>query len=221
MIEAVYFDAAGTLIHLPQGVGYHYCLVLARHGVAVEEPTLARAFRAAWKEMPARENTTGPRVDDDKGWWKTLVGKVVAPFVSGRKGFDFEACFAELYDHFTLPGVWALYPETREVLLELSGKCRLAVVSNFDRRLRVILEQLGIAGFFESITISSEVGADKPDPRIFQTALAALRMSPEKTLLAGDDRINDWEGGAAVGMQIYRLERPENTLTGLLDLLGR
>src|SRR5688500_17034355 len=81
-IKAVLFDAAGPLLHLPKGVGYHYALVGNRIGLHLEVLAVERAFRRAWMEMPARPTTGLPREDDDKGWWRELVERVfdqVAP----------------------------------------------------------------------------------------------------------------------------------------------
>src|SRR6266480_3529453 len=46
------------------------------------------------------------------------------------------------------PGVWELYPEVPGVLQQLQPRFQLAVISNFDGRLRFILEHLGISKFF-------------------------------------------------------------------------
>ena len=55
---------------------------------------------------------------------------------------------------------------------------RLAVVSNWDRRLHTLLEDLGLAGRFETIVVSSEVGHAKPDPRIFRAAVKRFGLEP-------------------------------------------
>ncbi|RRT71413.1 hypothetical protein B296_00008271, partial [Ensete ventricosum] len=47
----------------------------------------------------------------------------------------------------------------------------LAVVSNFDTRLRKLLKDLNVAHLFDAIIISSEVGFEKPAAEIFRAAL--------------------------------------------------
>ena len=56
-----------------------------------------------------------------------------------------DALFAELYEHYGQASAWRLHDDTRENLHRLSGRFRLLVLSNFDRRLRRILEGLDIA----------------------------------------------------------------------------
>ncbi len=54
MIRAILFDAAGTLIHLPRGVGWHYREVVARHGIELDEQLLTVAFGEAFKAARPR-----------------------------------------------------------------------------------------------------------------------------------------------------------------------
>ena len=52
MIKVIFFDAVGTLFHLPRGVGWHYREVAERHGCAAREGRCGAPFAGAWKEMP-------------------------------------------------------------------------------------------------------------------------------------------------------------------------
>ena len=54
--------------------------------------------------------------------------------------------------------------------------------------LRFILQRLGISKFFAEIFISSEIGADKPDPKIFRRALKLIDLKPNEVLHVGDDQ---------------------------------
>jgi putative hydrolase of the HAD superfamily len=212
--RVIFLDAAGTLIHLPRGVGHHYREVAARHGCHLEAEALAAAFRAAWKARPPRPATRQPRPNDDRDWWRGLVHEVLDSLAAPP--LDRDAFFAELYDEFTRPGVWTLYPEVEEVLTALSRHAELSVISNFDGRLRLILTDLGIARHFRHLVISSEVGADKPDPHIFAHALTLAGCRAEDALHVGDDPRCDWAGAEAAGLRVFRLERPGNDLRALL-----
>ena len=106
-----------------------------------------------------------------------------------------------------------------EILEKLRPKFKLAVVSNFDGRLRMILEHLGISKFFSHIFVSSEVGADKPDPEIFRRALKFMKLPPNNVLHAGDDTDRDWKAAKAAGLRVFKLERGKNSLSDLLRIL--
>jgi len=217
--RAIFFDAAGTLIYLPQSVGHHYSFVARRIGLRLEAGALDDAFTAGWKEMPVRAAIDGPRDDDDKGWWRDLVNRVLDRVAPDLAELDRDAFFEGVYSHFAEPGVWELYPEVREVLETLTGKFQLAIISNFDGRLRMILEHLRVSKFFSHVFLSSELGADKPDPEIYRRALRLSGTRPNETLHVGDDPERDWEGAIAAGLPIFRLERPRSSLRDLLATL--
>jgi putative hydrolase of the HAD superfamily len=219
MLKAIFFDAAGTLIHLPKSVGFHYALVGQGVGLSLDAAALDGAFTACWKKMPERRPIDGPREDDDKGWWRVLVDQVIDQVAPGTSELDRDAFFEVAYSHFAEAGVWELYPEVIEVLSALRSRFDLAVVSNFDGRLRMILEQLGVSRFFSQVFLSSELGADKPDPLIYQRALKLSGFTPDETLHVGDDPVRDWRGAEAAGLAVFHLERPHNSLRDLLAIL--
>jgi len=219
VIKTIFFDAAGTLIYLPKSVGHHYALVGQLIGLSLDAAALDRAFAASWKQMPPRASIDGPREEDDKGWWRELVKRVVDQVAPSTGDLDRDAFFEAAYSHFAEAGVWELYPEVIEVLGSLQARFDLAVISNFDGRLRMILEHLSVSQFFSHIFLSSELGADKPDPEIYRRALKLGSAAPEEALHAGDDPVRDWKGATAAGLSIFRLERPENSLRDLLAIL--
>ena len=219
MIRAIFFDAAGTLFYLTKTVGDHYAYVGREVGLDLDAQKLESAFHAAWKQMPRRPASDGPRENDDKGWWRELVGHVldqVAPWLSE---FDRDNFFEIAYEHFAEPGVWELYPEVSGVLQELTPQFQLAVISNFDGRLRFILQHLGISKHFAHVFISSELGADKPDAEIFRRALTTMHLKGDEVLHVGDDPERDWKAAKAAGLSVFRLDRPRDSLRDLATSL--
>jgi putative hydrolase of the HAD superfamily len=219
MIKAIFFDAAGTLFFLTKTVGDHYAYVGSEVGLNLDPAKLERAFHLAWKQMPDRAAIDVPRENDDKGWWRELVDRVLDQVAPSLNEVDRDNFFEVAYEHFAEPGVWQLYPEVAEVLEQLEPRFQLAVISNFDGRLRLILRHLGISKFFAWIFISSEIGADKPDPEIYRRALKLMNLEPNEVLHVGDDPQRDWYAAAVAGLQIFRLERPKNSLRDLVASL--
>jgi putative hydrolase of the HAD superfamily len=212
MIKAIFFDAVGTLLHLNGTVGDHYALVAREVGLSLDADTLNRGFLSAWKQMPAREPINGPRDDDDKGWWHELIELMFRGVAPQIGELDRDNFFEVAYEHFAEAGVWQLYPDVLETLAQLRGRVPLAVVSNFDGRLRMILEQLGISKFFSYVFVSSELGADKPHPEIFRRALKFMKLEAREVLHVGDDAERDWRAAEAAGLSVFRLKRPSNSL---------
>jgi putative hydrolase of the HAD superfamily len=229
-IRAIFFDAAGTLFHLREPVGDTYARIAAKHGVMAEARALEKAFRAAWKALPSPVHPEGkPPEDDDRAWWHEVVRLTFAHEANATDsgaiaGDVFEPMFADMYAHFANADAWQLYNDTLPALELLRAQARfglhprLFVLSNFDRRLHPILKGLGIAPFFEHVLLSSDVGASKPHPRMFQAALtAAANVPASQCLHIGDDERCDFQGARAAGMHAALVARPEVTLLTLAE----
>lgn len=106
-----------------------------------------------------------------------------------------------------------VYPEHHtEVLSYLREKgYRLSLVSNFDHAptVRELLGKLGIAGFFENVVISEEVGWRKPHRKIFEFALAKLNENPENVIFIGDNPEADIKGSSQLGIDSVWVRRKE------------
>ena len=63
-----------------------------------------------------------------------------------------------------------------------------------------LLRDLDLARHFIAIFDSTVVGAAKPDPRIFELALAAVKSAPAETVMVGDSLAADVNGARGVGV---------------------
>jgi putative hydrolase of the HAD superfamily len=75
----------------------------------------------------------------------------------------------------------------------------LACVSDWDIGLSEQLETVGLDSHFDLVLTSAEVGAAKPDPKLFVEAAARLRVEPDRTVHVGDGEA-DREGAEAAGV---------------------
>jgi putative hydrolase of the HAD superfamily len=212
-IKALSFDAVGTLFHLRRSVGGGYAEVAARFGLQLDPAEVDRAFRQVWKT--ARQRPDGPREDDDRGLWREIVRDVLKHCGATLEPEPFAAFFSAAYASYEGKQEWQLYPETVSVLEELSPRFRLAIISNYDARLYPTLEELGIRPFFETVTVSSEAGSDKPSAGIFHTACRSLGLSPPEILHVGDEKAADLDGPVAAGLSAWLVERPAMSLRDL------
>ncbi|MGE0387946.1 MAG: HAD-IA family hydrolase [Gammaproteobacteria bacterium] len=201
-VRTLSLDATGTLMTLASPVGEVYAEHARRSGVDLAPAALAAAFRREFRAMPpmAFPGLAASALGDaERDWWRTLVLRVVG----GARVIDpFEPFFARLYDDLGDPGQWRLYPDALPALRRLAAaSVPVAVVSNFDSRLRDILDGLGVAGLLRCLVFSTATGAAKPDPEIFHAALAALGLPARCVLHAGDDPSADYAGARAAGLQ--------------------
>src|SRR5437764_10010271 len=169
--------------------------------------------------MPTRDAIGGLAQNDGKDWCRELADHILREAAPDVGELDRDNFFEVAYEHFAESGVWELYPDVIDVLRHLHRRFQLAIVSNFDGRLRVILERLGISKYFGHIFVSSEIGADKPDPEIFRRAVKFLGLQPGDVLHVGDDPERDWQAAAIAGLRIFKLDRSKNSLHDLIALL--
>ncbi|MDI1313614.1 HAD-IA family hydrolase [Prosthecobacter sp.] len=218
-LRTLFFDAAGTLMRPADRVGRTYAQHALLHGIVAEPEAIMQAFGRVWKDTEPPLHPAGqPAADDDRGWWRALVGEVFdrvlgAPLAEST----LEALFGELYLYYAQPQAWSVFEDVVPALEDLSRDHRLLVLSNFDRRLHTILAGHGLLRFFEQVIISSEVGAAKPHPRMFQAALAAAGCLPEEALHIGDDVKCDLTGAQNCGIHAFHVKRPEAGLGELVQ----
>jgi putative hydrolase of the HAD superfamily len=100
------------------------------------------------------------------------------------------------------------YPDALPALRELRERgVTLVVASNWDCSLPDWLGPAGIMGLVDGVVTSAEVGASKPDPRVFERALAVAGAAPSEALHVGDTVDNDVEGAAAAGVRAVLVQR--------------
>ena len=197
-IRAVSFDVGGTLIEVWPSVGHIYAEVASRHGVnALSAGLLDRRFSAAWR--------AAKRFSHSRSDWARLVDATFRGLTDRPPSQTF---FAELYARFAAPGAWRVFEDVVPTLKALAARgLKLGVISNWDERLRPLLKRLKLAGYFEVIVVSREVGAAKPSPAIFEHAVRSLRLPPGAVLHVGDSVSMDVRGARAAGLPVLLLKR--------------
>jgi putative hydrolase of the HAD superfamily len=217
-LDLLLFDAAGTLIAPAEPVADVYCRIFANYGWKTDPALLKEGFRrtfAGLADPDFQEDGDGDAAE--RAWWRQVVAATALSAGIEPVGGEFEACFGELFSHYAAGSAWSVFPEVREVLgrLRTSG-VKMAVVSNFDRRLHQVLAELGLTGYFDLILTSADVSARKPRPKLLEVAMAHFRAIPDTTRLVGDSEAADGGAARAAGMQAFILDRPR---TGLMDFI--
>ena len=115
------------------------------------------------------------------------------------------------------PAHWTAFPFSLEVLKHLREQgVRTGLISNWDPSCRQVLEENGLIPYLDPIVISSEVGIEKPDRRIFEKALELSGERGENCLYVGDNYYDDGVGASQVGMK-YCILNPSHKL-GIQEL---
>jgi putative hydrolase of the HAD superfamily len=133
----------------------------------------------------------------DHGFWHIYYTRLLKEL-----GIPEDGIRSDLVARTRVSANWCdIRPGTREALLRLGERFRLAVISNADGKIADILDQCGIADRFETITDSGIVGKEKPHPEIFHAAMKSLNVTPAESLYTGDVYSVDYMGATEVGMQ--------------------
>lgn len=230
-LSAITFDAGGTMIYCDPSPGEIYAYHLSRLGRPVRVEEVGPVFREAWADMQRRTVPGQDRYSSVAGgelaWWGAFVREVLR-----RLDHDapWEPLLDDLYAAFSEASVWKVYPETISTLDTLANRgIRLAVISNWDRRLPEILRTLDLFEKFETITVSSIEGVEKPSSKIFHRTLERLGIPAGETLHVGDSPLEDYTGAETAGLGAALIDRHElfvdepyrriSSLDEILDLL--
>jgi len=178
--EVIFFDVGDTLIHIPVERADRIVHTLATLGITVDPVTAQAAALQAESDMrPPGFRAPATIAEED----------------------SFRLAYAQhLLDHLSITSVdpallthgihytdYAVcYPETHDVLRALQGQVRLGVISNAFPRLSVVLDELGLSDYFEVVVNSSLVNAWKPEPVIYELALAEMQVPAQVCAFVDD-----------------------------------
>ena len=222
-LEAVTFDVTHTLLECPN-LGEQYANVLARHGTFVDASEVTTAIPLVWQELACQAEPNHDRFvahpRGARGFWQRFVERTCELLGAGPPS---PFAVAELYSRFSHAEAWAVTDGAVEVLQTLRRRgLKLAVISNWDGRLPLLLQRLDLSRYFDAVVVSAEVGVEKPHPKIFEAALTALGVASFRTLHVGDSRRDDVEGAEAAGLSALHFSPcGGGDLTSLRDLPSR
>ncbi|KAJ8760147.1 hypothetical protein K2173_011003 [Erythroxylum novogranatense] len=193
--KALLVDAVGTLVVPSQPMAQIYRQIGEKYGVQYSENEILNRYRRAYEQPWGRSRLR--YVNDGKPFWQYIV--------SSSTGCSDSQYFEELYDYYTTEKAWHLCdPEAEKVFKALrKAGVKLAVVSNFDTRLRPVLRALNCDHWFDAVAVSAEVAAEKPNPTIFLKACELVGVNPEDAVHVGDDRRNDIWGARDAGCDAW------------------
>jgi putative hydrolase of the HAD superfamily len=193
-VTAVLVDALGTLVEL-QPPAPRLRRLLADRGFEIDEAHAARGFAAeiAYYLGHHLEGSSRERLDELRDRCATaMLDELALP------GLDHATARAAMLDALE----FVPYPDAAPALAELHARGHaLVVVSNWDCSLADWLGPAGLLDHVQAVVTSAEVGAAKPDPAIFERALALAGASAAGAVHVGDSVDNDVAGARAAGIR--------------------
>jgi putative hydrolase of the HAD superfamily len=212
--KVIFLDAVGTLFGVKGSVGEIYSQIAQEFGVEVSAETLNQTFLQSFKAasppiFPDAEPQDIPQYEFE--WWFRIAQSTFELAGVLEKFADFSAFFSEVYIHFGTAEAWFTYADVVPALTKWRHMgIQLGIISNFDSRIYLVLQSLQLREYFDSITISTQVGAAKPDPKIFAYALEIHNCPPEAAWHIGDSIKEDYHGAKAAGLRGIWINRGDS-----------
>lgn len=195
MIQAVIFDAYGTLLDVNSAMAAH----AARLGP--DWPRISFEWRAKQLEYSWVRSLTGPAHHEN--FW--LCTRDALDVVMARHGQHDQNLKQDLMETYR---VLQAYPEVPEMLRALkAGGMQTAILSNGSPwMLESAVAAAGIAPLLNAVLSVEEIGVFKPDPRVYALATRQFGCSAEDMIFVS---ANVWDGQAAAhaGFQVVRINR--------------
>jgi putative hydrolase of the HAD superfamily len=227
-VETVFLDFDGTLAHREGGWTNTLVKLIREAGHDTDAQTLRPHLRNGF---PWHRYELGhSRSLNGLSWWgatlesleRTLVlaGVPEAVARSVRSGFR---------EHYLDISAFSIYPDTVPALNRLRDfRLKCVIASNHTPELPAIVEQLGLAPYFDGMCVSALVGYDKPHGDFFRAAFDGVGSDAGSSVMIGDSFINDVTGARAVGMRAIHVRAPAEhhyrwyaeTLTDAVEMLA-
>ncbi len=201
-VAAVMIDLDGTLLD-----------TIADLAAAAERMLLALRLRACTLEQI--RSFVGKGIPN-------LVERCLQASVGGARAMALQAAALALFQDFYSEESGrraALYPGVIEGLEQLRAmRLRLACVTNKAARFTLpLLEQKGLARYFELVVSGDTLARKKPDPLQLQHICTVFALAPQAALLIGDS-VNDARAARAAGCPVICVSYGYNEGADVHDL---
>jgi putative hydrolase of the HAD superfamily len=202
-LRAIFFDAGNTLLQMNYA---DIAAALGRHGVARTAEALQHAEWQARVRLDAEVLAHASSTESGSTHLRYLrylldgVGvtdeAIIAAMDAWRRAYDGPG------------GLWnTLDPHASAALDTVrAAGLRTAVISNSNGTIRTLVTRLGLVDRLDFVIDSAEEGVEKPDPRIFERALARARVEADEAAYVGDLYSIDVRGARQAGLRAVLLD---------------
>lgn len=227
-IKGIFLDLGGTLLYPPSGswmfskLAYQYF-----PKEKLETPAAVTAMREAQAELE-KDHLIGSIEREYEQFYRYYESLAGALPELGLTEADLRKITEDKI--YNKPDNYRLFDDTPATLEALHGKYKLGIISDTWPSIVPVLEHFDILKYFDCVTYSYELGIFKPDPKMYQDALAKMGLPAEQTLFV-DDLPKNLEGARLQGINPVLIMTHPNaqpredmhcieTISGLLDVLA-
>ncbi|TYB30979.1 MAG: HAD family hydrolase [Candidatus Mcinerneyibacterium aminivorans] len=204
MLESIIFDIDDTLMNhsgaVRKAIDRFYDKYIKGSNIEKKE------FRNIWNEEQTKymDDYLNNAVTFEEQRYLRIqsVFKKIGVYIDVDTAYEYFLTYLQLYEDN-----WSLYDDVK-VTLEKLGDYKLGIISDGDsHQQRDKLKEFRIERYFNSIVVSGDINAVKPDKRIFKECLNRLETSSQKSLYIGDDYKRDFKGAIKNGLKACLIDR--------------
>lgn len=207
----IVFDATGTLFQPQPDPAKAYLDCANQHADASRlrirgmEQLRSRLDQAMQLHFSAESAALPTDEDRERDRWRAIVGDTFVDWPDAL----LDVMFDQLWHHFADAKCWAIFKDVEPAIqLARSNGLKIAIASNFDRRLFQLIDQWGIGKWFDQVFVSSEVGWCKPNPEFYHEIARRIQSNdPRSLLMIGDTKTGDHDAAIAAGWDARLLVR--------------
>jgi len=211
MIEAVVFDAGGTLVRLDfewmsemlGTLGLRVTVEQMRHAEVRGRRMYDLAATRPRALAPGEPHPALGSIAPVDAYFSGMLEAV------GCRHPVLEEALARFHEKQKPPSLlWGRPAEGARAALDdvYAMGLRACCVSNSDGRAEHHLVVCGVRAGLEFVVDSQIEGVEKPDPRLFGIALERMRVPPDRAVYVGDIRSVDEAGSRAAGMHFVLID---------------
>jgi putative hydrolase of the HAD superfamily len=220
-IRTVFLDVGFTLLAPHPSVVETAVSVCASLGFTLDPERLTHALPEAettLRAMAAADTALWSNEQAIRRLWTAYFTTLLRSSQQPERAEQSEQMVASVVAAFEHASSYRLYPDVMPALRRLRARrLQLGVISDWGIGLGLILRHHDLVDYFDFAVISAAVRRSKPDPALFQTALARANAIPDYAIHVGDSYLLDVLGARAAGITPVLLDRARRYDPARLD----
>jgi putative hydrolase of the HAD superfamily len=217
-IKGLIFDINGTLMDINTNEEYDDIFRVLSHlltyqGITLHHDDLRDLYHKIMKEQRQASNEHHPEFDA-VAIFKEILKDHATDFtrkLPAQKLAQLPCIMAEVYravSRFRLRP----YDGVKEVIEQLHTRYLMGIVSDGQSAWAVPeLHAVGLRHYFKPIIVSGDFGYRKPDKRLFEKALADMKLAPSEAIFIGNDMYHDVFGAQQLGIKTVFFKSNQGT----------
>lgn len=200
--KLITFDVTDTLLKFKRHPAIEYAATATALGYRNVDPEkISAQFSSNFRQMNNDYPNFGRYKISWEKWWQMLIDNIFKSAGTSLSEHEVDQLADVLIDKYETNECWELQDGAYELVEKIKEIDKMVgIVSNFDPRLKFLVESMNLPEF-KFVVGSYEAGAAKPDPQIFDLAIKLTNYNamPDEALHIGNTPTLDYIGAKESG----------------------